>query len=845
MATTAQIEATVALRETELARAREDLARRAPLAAGGALPAEELQHARDAVASSRAALDVAKQQLAAQKTLTDHTTVETHPEVQSAAARVREAYLAYARTAIPAPVSGIVDKRSVQVGQRVGPGAPLMAVIPLDQVWVDANFKERQLLDLRVGQPAKLTADIYGSAVEFHGRVAGFGAGTGSAFALLPPQNATGNWIKVVQRVPVRITLDPAEIAKHPLRLGLSMLVDVDTHQRGGEPQSKSARTAPAYQAKAFTLPHRSRGPAHRRHHRGQRRQRDRRAPGGKGCSRSPPARIRRALNPVATAALPSTAPAAAHRAPLLLTMLLAAANFMQVLDLTIANVSLPAITGDLGAATDQGAWVITSYAVANAITVPLTGWLSDRYGQARLFAIATALFTLASFLCGMSWTLPMLITARVLQGAMAGFMVPLSQALLLGNYPPEKRGMALAIWSATTTVAPIVGPLLGGWITDNAHWSWIFFINIPIGTIAALGVWQLLKDRETPLRRRPLDRVGLALIVIWVGCLQVLLDKGNELDWFNSEFIVILAVIVVVSFSLFLVWELTDAHPIVDLELFRHRNFGMSALALSLSYGLFLGSMVDHVAVDADADGLHRAVGRLCHGAGRHFRHIAGAGGRPQSAAHRPAPVRHRRLHRVRGVLLLALAVHHRLGLLHHRGAAAAAGRGRGHVFRAAGQHQHGRHRPRSHGLGDRHAEFPAHHVRQLRHFARDRAVEPARIAAPRAACRAHQRLFAPDHGVQRAPGRGRHAAGSGARGARPDALGTGQYARHQRRVLAVRLPDDHTDSGDLAGAAAIRPAEPGRGGLARHGGCSLPARAHVAGGRIRAGAWRAPNAA
>src|SRR5487761_2633283 len=222
MATTAQLDATVALRQTELARAREDLARRAPLAAGGALPAEELQHARDAVASSVAALDVAKQQLAAQKTLTDHTTVETHPEVQSAAARVREAYLAYARTAIPAPVSGIVDKRSVQVG-------------------------------LRVGQPAKLTADIYGSAIEFHGRVAGFGAGTGSAFALLPPQNATGNWIKVVQRVPVRITLDPAEIAKHPLRLGLSMLVDVDTHQRGDKPHFKGARSVPTYQAKAFS----------------------------------------------------------------------------------------------------------------------------------------------------------------------------------------------------------------------------------------------------------------------------------------------------------------------------------------------------------------------------------------------------------------------------------------------------------------------------------------------------------------------------------------------------------------------------------------------------------------
>ena len=281
------------------------------------------------------------------------------------------------------------------------------------------------------------------------------------------------------------------------------------------------------------------------------------------------------------------------HKTPVLLTLLLAMATFMQVLDLTIANVSLPAITGDLGAATSQGAWVITSYAVANAITVPLTGWLSDRYGQARMFVIATSLFTFASLLCGLSWSLPVLISARVLQGAMAGFMVPLSQALLIGNYPPEKRGMALAIWGMTVVVAPIVGPLLGGWITDNARWEWIFFINLPIGTIAAFGVWQLLKDRETPLRRRPLDRVGLALLVIWVGSLQVLLDKGNELDWLSSNFIVTLAVIVVVSFSLFVVWELTDAHPIVDLELFRHRNFGWSVLALSLAYGVFLGTMV------------------------------------------------------------------------------------------------------------------------------------------------------------------------------------------------------------------------------------------------------------
>ena len=252
MATMGEIEANVALREADVARTRADLARRAPLAASGALPAEEVQHARDAVTSTQAALQAARQQFAAHRTLVDRTTVETHPDVQGAAARLREAYLAYARTALPAPVSGIVAKRSVQVGQRVGPGTPLMAVIPLDQVWVDANFKERQLLHLRPGQAVKLYADIYGSAVGFHGRVVGFGAGTGSAFALLPPQNATGNWIKVVQRVPVRIALDPAELAQHPLQLGLSMEVEVDTHERSGELRPKDARTAPAYQTKAY-----------------------------------------------------------------------------------------------------------------------------------------------------------------------------------------------------------------------------------------------------------------------------------------------------------------------------------------------------------------------------------------------------------------------------------------------------------------------------------------------------------------------------------------------------------------------------------------------------------------
>ncbi|MGH8715062.1 MAG: HlyD family efflux transporter periplasmic adaptor subunit [Casimicrobiaceae bacterium] len=234
-ATSAQLQSAIALRQSDLATAEADLARRERLASSGAISGEELQHAREAVAGARAGLLGARQQFAANRARVDHTTIENHPDVQNAAAHVRDAYLAYARTVLPAPVAGFVAKRAVQLGQRVSPGTPLMAIVPLDEVWVDANFKEPQLATMRAGQPVTLHADIYGRKVAYHGRIAGFGAGTGAAFALLPAQNATGNWIKIVQRVPVRIALDPRELAAHPLQIGLSMRAEVDTRARSGE----------------------------------------------------------------------------------------------------------------------------------------------------------------------------------------------------------------------------------------------------------------------------------------------------------------------------------------------------------------------------------------------------------------------------------------------------------------------------------------------------------------------------------------------------------------------------------------------------------------------------------
>jgi DHA2 family multidrug resistance protein len=257
-----------------------------------------------------------------------------------------------------------------------------------------------------------------------------------------------------------------------------------------------------------------------------------------------------------------------------LTALALALGTFMQVLDTTIANVSIPTIAGNLGASADQGTWVITSFAVANGISVPLTGWLMQRFGVVRTFVAAVLAFTIASFMCGIAWNLPSLVFFRVLQGAVSGPMVPGSQALLLLLFPPNKKGLALALWSMTTLVAPIMGPVLGGWISDNATWPWIFYINVPIGLFVVAVAWLQLRKRETPTRKLPVDRMGLAMLVVWVGSLQIMLDKGKDEDWFSSPFIAVLGIVAVIAFAAWLIWELTEKHPIVDLSLFKHRNF-------------------------------------------------------------------------------------------------------------------------------------------------------------------------------------------------------------------------------------------------------------------------------
>ena len=274
-------------------------------------------------------------------------------------------------------------------------------------------------------------------------------------------------------------------------------------------------------------------------------------------------------------------------------TIALSTATFMNVLDTSIANVSLPAIAGDLGVSPNQGTWVITSFAVANAISVPLTGWLSQRFGQVRLFVASVLLFVLASWMCGLAPSMPVLIGLRALQGFVAGPMIPLSQTLLLSSYPRAMAGTAMAMWAMTTLVAPVTGPLLGGWITDNISWPWIFYINVPVGLLAAFASWRIYASRDSQVRKLPIDAVGLALLVIWVGSLQMMLDLGKENDWFHSGLIVTLAVVALVGFVTFLVWELTEQHPVVDLKLFARRNFWGGTVATSVAYGLFFGNVV------------------------------------------------------------------------------------------------------------------------------------------------------------------------------------------------------------------------------------------------------------
>lgn len=268
-------------------------------------------------------------------------------------------------------------------------------------------------------------------------------------------------------------------------------------------------------------------------------------------------------------------------------------ASFMSVTDITIANVSVPTISGNLGVSSEIGEWTITSFGIANAIFIPLTGWLSRRFGQVRLFVGAVATFTLASVLCGMARSFPLLLGFRVLQGMVSGPIVPLSQALLVAVFPPQKRTLAVAMWAMTNMAGPVAGPVLGGWITDTYTWPWIFLVNAPVGVFVVIATSSLLRGRDTPTVKLPVDVRGLCFLALAVGCLQVALDRGRILDWFSSPFICTMSILSVLGFIFLVVWELGEKHPIVDLHFFAYRNFTVGTVAVAVGFGLYFAALV------------------------------------------------------------------------------------------------------------------------------------------------------------------------------------------------------------------------------------------------------------
>jgi DHA2 family multidrug resistance protein len=319
----------------------------------------------------------------------------------------------------------------------------------------------------------------------------------------------------------------------------------------------------------------------------------------------------------LAPAETPAPVPAPAWRPkynPWLIGVVVAVAAFMEVLDTSIANVALPYIGGNLGASTDQSTWILTSYLVSNAIVLPISGWFSGVLGRKRFFMVCLTIFTISSFLCGLAPSLGAIIVFRILQGAGGGGLQPLAQAILADTFPPEKRGLAFALYSVTVIVAPTIGPTLGGWITDNYSWRWIFFINIPVGILALLLVYRLIEDPPWATRKAGvasrIDYIGISLLVLGVGALQIMLDKGQEDDWFGSRFITTLAVLAVVGLVSLVIWEWFGKNPIIDVRLYRNFNFfqanlmifvlGLVLFAALVMLPLFLQTLLGYTAQSA-----------------------------------------------------------------------------------------------------------------------------------------------------------------------------------------------------------------------------------------------------
>ena len=496
------------------------------LVAKGAVTVEQAQQYASGLRQAQANFSAAERNVV----VTQKQLPVLQAQRQQAVAQLEIAEANFSRTLVTAPEAGRVTRLTAARGNYASVGQALMMFVP-QTVWVTANFKETQLQSVRPGDPVEITVDAYPGR-KFKGHVDSIQAGSGTAFSLLPAENATGNYVKIVQRVPVKIVFDrPPDVLLGP---GMSAVPSVKARM------------------------------SEQRHYSG-----------------------------------PESRSSAGDRSPWLIAIVVSIATFMVVLDTAIANVALRYIAGSLAVSVDESTWIVTTYLIANAVVLPVSGWLSNVIGRKRFYMLCVALFTIASLLCGLATSLTALIIFRVLQGLGGGGMPTSEQAMLADTFSPRQRPQAFAIYGIAVIVAPTVGPTIGGWITDNYSWHWIFFINVPFGILSLFLVHWLVDEPEVLERERrerwagglKVDWVGIILIALIFGFLELVLDRGQIDDWFHSTFIITCAMISGCSFIFFISWELTCENPVVDLRLLFQGQFGMAFIAMLTVGAVLFGS--------------------------------------------------------------------------------------------------------------------------------------------------------------------------------------------------------------------------------------------------------------